>query len=207
MHKIFSFKMFWPFVIFLTLALSFGSRMAKPFRFDPFEDSNISTCLSSVIPANSIYGFKKCFRDELIKEYIANADLISREFIELVDVEGERKLDEIFSMMTPEAALCNKGYEKDWMYMNSDREVMVRTEIVDLDFNEEKSIVRLTDGNELIEIILPYEERICAYLNDGGIWEAIKYVEITLVERSEKLLIRKFFAEQREEAAFIGKWK
>jgi hypothetical protein len=65
----------------------------------------------------------------------------------------------------------------------------------------------LNDDNGLIEMILLYEEKIRAYLNNGEVWEAIKYVEIALVERSEKLLVRKFFAEQREEAVFIGKWK
>ena len=199
--------MFWPFVIFLTFALSFGSRIAKPFRFDLFKDNSVSVCLNSVIHASSIYGLKECSRDELIKEYITNGDLVSRKFIELVDVEGEEKLDEIFGMMTPEAALCNRGYEKDWMYMDSDRETMVKTEIVSLDFNEERSVVRLNDDNGLIEMILLYEEKIRAYLNNGEVWEAIKYVEIALVERSEKLLVRKFFAEQREEAVFIGKWK
>ena len=207
MHRIFSFKMFWPFVIFLTFALSFGSRIAKPFRFDLFKDSSVSVCLNSVIHASSIYGLKECSRDELIKEYIANGDLVSRKFIELVDVEGEKKLDEIFGMMTLEAALCNRGHEKDWIYMDSDRETMVKTEIVSLDFNEERSVVRLNDDNGLIEMILLYEEKIRAYLNNGEVWEAIKYVEISLVERSEKLLVRKFFAEQREEAVFIGKWK
>lgn len=207
MHRIFSFKMFWPFVIFLTFALSFGSRIAKPFRFDLFKDNSVSVCLNSVIHASSIYSLKECSRDELIKEYITNGDLVSRKFIELVDVEGEEKLDEIFGMMTPEAALCNRGYEKDWMYMDSDRETMVKTEIVSLDFNEERSVVRLNDDNGLIEMILLYEEKIRAYLNNGEVWEAIKYVEIALVERSEKLLVRKFFAEQREEAVFIGKWK
>ena len=207
MHRIFSFKMFWPFVIFLIFVLSFGSQIAKPLRFDLVKDSNISVCLRSVITASSIYGLKECSRDELIKEYITNGDLVSRKFIELVDVEGERKMEEIFGMMTPEAALCNRGYEKDWIYMNSDRKTMVKTEIISLDFNEERSIIRVTENNRLIEMILPYEERIRAYLNNGELWEAIKYVEISLVERNGNLLVRKFFAEQREEAVLIGKWK
>ena len=183
MHRIFSIKMFWPFVIFLTFALSFGSRIAKPFRFDLFKECDISVCLRSVVTASSIYGLKECSRDEQIKEYIANGDLVSREFIKLVDVEGEKKLEEIYNMMTPEAALCNKGYEKNWVYMDSDRETMIKTEIVSLDFNEERTVIRFTEDNRLIEMILSYEERICAYLNNGEVLEAIKYVEIALVDR------------------------
>jgi len=207
MYRFFSFRLFWPFVIFLIFILSFASRMVTPFRFNIFKSNAVSICLSSVIPSGSIHIFNKIPRDEIIRKYITDGDLISRKFIELVDVEGEPKLDQIFGMMTPEAALCNRSHEKDWIYMDSDREVMVKTEIVSLNIDEGESIVRLTNEDELIEMVLPYKEKIRAYMDDGDILEALKSVKITLVERNGKLMVRKFFAEQREEAVFTGRWK
>ena len=207
MQRIFTFRIFWPLVIIVIFILSLGNRIVKPLRISLFSDNDISVCINSVVCADTVFELNRYSRNELKKEFLTNGDLISREFIELVDVEGERELRKIFSMMTPEAAVCNRGYEKDWIFMESDREIMFKTEIVGLNLIKEKVIIRFTEDNRFVEMILPYKEKIQAYLNNGEVLEAIKYVEIVLVERNEKLLVRKFFAEQREEAIVIGKWK
>lgn len=207
MLKFLSLRFFWAIIIVFLLVLSFATRLVIPIKLNLFGDSVISAGLNVLITEDLFSKAGGYSQVELINEYIERGDVVARKFIELVDVEGERKLEEIYDMMTPESALCNRGYEKDWIYMNRDRDLMIKTKIIDLRLDKKHSIVKMSDENKLIEIILPYEEKIQAFFNDGEIWEAIKIVRIKMVERRRMLLVTEFFAEQREEAVFAGRWK